>query len=101
MAKEPWLVDGADEMLLHVSKLPPLVRVSKLAGLFDMARQRVYELLEMGELRGCKVGPRAIRITRGSVEDFLRRRAADLPVGGVRAEARAQRVKRGRVGPWE
>lgn len=101
MADSPWLVDGADEMLLHVTKLPPLVRVSKLAALFDMGRQRVYELLEMGELRGCKVGPRAIRITRASVEDFLRRRAASLPIGGLRAESKAVRVSRGRVGPWE
>lgn len=52
-------------------RLPPLVRPAILARMFDMARQRIYEMVEMGELDAIRTGPRGMRITRASVQRWL------------------------------
>ena len=57
-------------------RLPPMIRPAVVARMFDMARQRIYEMVEMGELDAIRVGPSGIRITRASVYRFLTKRGA-------------------------
>jgi len=55
-------------------RLPPMIRPAVVARMFDMARQRIYEMIEMGELDAVRTGPRALRITRASVIRFVSKR---------------------------
>ena len=50
-----------------------LVRVSVAAKRLDCSRQSVYVLIERGRLEAQHIGPRAIRITRDSLERLIER----------------------------
>lgn len=60
----------------EVRGMPMYISPGRLAQLFDMHRQRVYELIASGELAALRVGRRAMRISRGSVIAWLERNAA-------------------------
>lgn len=59
----------------EVREMPMYVSPGRLARLFDMHRQRIYELIDNGELAALRVGKRAMRISRGSVIAWLERTA--------------------------
>jgi hypothetical protein len=58
---------------LEELRLPPLLAPARVAGLLDMDRRRVYDLVETGELAGIRHGTRGLRIFRQSLLDWLRR----------------------------
>jgi excisionase family DNA binding protein len=59
--------------ILAEERVGALVEPIHVARLFGIRRQRVYELIHLGELTGFRIGPRRLRITRESLLDWVRR----------------------------
>ena len=69
-----------------------LVTVAFVAKRLSVSRKRIYQLIQAGHLESLRTSPRAIRITRESVDRFIQngiRRekmelGLDIPAGGSR-----------------
>lgn len=59
------LGDAADRSLL-------LLRVDQAAGLINLGRSKVYEMIASGELPSVRIG-RAVRVPRSGLEAWVRR----------------------------
>lgn len=56
-----------------LAKLPEMVGPARLAGVLDIHRRRIYEMIESGDLAAVRLGPRRLRIFRSSIAEWLRR----------------------------
>jgi Helix-turn-helix domain len=61
------------------SPLPLLVKVSQVARLLSVSKSTVHNLLESGDLEGCKINPETkerchVRVTRASLLRFYQKR---------------------------
>jgi len=67
-----------------------LVRVYRVAKLLDVTTKRIYQMVQEGRLNAVRLGPRGMRITRSSIEQFIEtdtkrnREQLVLPETGVR-----------------
>ena len=69
-----------------------LLTVALVAKRLSVSRKRVYQLIQAGRLESLRTSPRAIRITRDSVDHFIQEGirhekmelGLDLPAGGPR-----------------
>ncbi|MBI1290531.1 helix-turn-helix domain-containing protein [bacterium] len=59
--------------LLEDERIGKLIEPSYIARLFGLRRQRVYDLINLGELTGFRVGPRRLRVTRESLIEWVKR----------------------------
>ena len=50
-----------------------LVRVYRVAKALDVSKKRIYQMVREGKLSAVRLGPRSMRITRDSIDDFLSR----------------------------
>lgn len=50
-----------------------LIRVGRVARILDVTKKRVYNLIMEGKLEAVKLGPRQTRVTRASLETYIRR----------------------------
>lgn len=48
-----------------------LVRVYRVAKLLDVTTKRIYQMVQEGRLNAVRLGPRSMRITRSSIEQFI------------------------------
>ena len=48
-------------------------RVPRVAKLLDVSKKRVYQLVQEGRLEAIRLGPRQMRILKGSVERYIGR----------------------------
>jgi excisionase family DNA binding protein len=53
------------------------LKVGEVAEALRVGRNRVYELIESGDLRAVRLGPRSIRVTREALAEFLGRGGRD------------------------
>lgn len=56
---------------MKIEKLPPLLSPRRIAGLLDMDKRRVYDLVTTGDLAAIRHGARGLRIFRQSLMDWL------------------------------
>ena len=49
-----------------------LWRVYRVARLLDVTKKRIYQMVNEGKLEAVRLGPRSMRITRDSIDAFLR-----------------------------
>jgi hypothetical protein len=62
--------------LCGVSRMSELWTVARVARHLDVSKKRVYQLIHLGCVDSLRLSPRAIRITRVSVERYLERQLA-------------------------
>jgi excisionase family DNA binding protein len=48
-----------------------MLRVNRVAGLLDVTRKRVYQLVQEGHLEAVRLGPRQMRVLKDSVEAYI------------------------------
>ena len=51
-----------------------LYRVIRVAKILDVTRKQVYHLINEGKLECVKLGPRQLRVSRSSIEAYLKER---------------------------
>ena len=54
-------------------KAGDLMRVPRVAQVLDVTKKRVYKLIRDGRLEVIKIGPRGTRVTRESLDAYIRR----------------------------
>jgi excisionase family DNA binding protein len=47
-------------------------RVDRVARFLDVSKKRVYQLVQERRLEAVRLGPRQMRVTRASLDDYLR-----------------------------
>jgi len=52
-----------------------LWRVYRVAKLLDISKKRVYQMVQEGKLDAVRLGPRSMRITRSSIDQFVEKGA--------------------------
>ncbi len=52
--------------------LSDLMRVYRVAKMLDVSKKRVYQMVQEGKIAAVRLGPRSMRITRESLEKFIR-----------------------------
>lgn len=57
-----------------------LLRVYRVAAILDCSKSQVYVLVQRGDLIAVRLGPRGIRITAKSVDEFMARNELDPDV---------------------
>lgn len=50
-----------------------LWRVYRVAKLLDVSKKRIYQMVREGKISAVKLGPRSMRITTESIDDFISR----------------------------
>jgi len=48
-----------------------LWRVYRVAKLLDVSKKRIYQMVQEGKLDAVRLGPRSMRITRMSIDQFI------------------------------
>lgn len=56
-----------------------LLRPRKVSQLLDVTVRHVYRLIHQGDLEAVRIGPRIIRVTRESLDDYLQIVKRDSP----------------------
>ena len=47
------------------------MRVTRVARLLDVSKKRVYQLVQEGKLEVIRLGPRQMRVLKGSLEQYI------------------------------
>jgi excisionase family DNA binding protein len=50
---------------------PATLKVKEVAALLRCGKNRVYELIDSGQLRAVRLGERSIRVTREALNEYL------------------------------
>ena len=50
-----------------------LWRVYRVAKLLDVSKKRIYQMVQEGKIDAVRLGPRSMRITRESIDQFISR----------------------------
>ncbi|GEM_PF-4314105 len=55
------------------SRLTECLRVDRVAQVLDVSKKRIYQLVQEGRLEVIRLGPRQMRILKGSLEAYIER----------------------------
>jgi excisionase family DNA binding protein len=61
---------------MHQIERPLLLRADDAAALLGLRKSKVYALMRSGELPSVRIGPKAIRVPRDGLDDWVRRKIA-------------------------